>query len=138
LSFRFKQPVEFSLPSSPALAIRVSIEFTIDGQWIAQRVEIDATSGLYDWIRRTVRLGPGAGRLVYKDVQFGEGGDTIDCPPGFEAGRPPELREGEIALGIVDIGGLAVPEKTPNLDDLVVSEDRELIRRNLSPAACRS
>ena len=131
LSFRFKHPVEFSLPIGFAAAKSVSVEFKLTGGWVAQRVQIDATCGLYDWIRQTIRRAPGAGKLVFKDVKIGKGGNPINCPPDFHLYDPAALNAGEISMWILDMGGYDSPKEIPSLDQFVVDEDLESIRKDL-------
>ncbi len=131
LNFRFKHPIEFTLPFNHVLAKAVRIQFKISGGWFAQRVEIDATSGLYDWIRRTIRLGLGPGKISYKGVKFGEGGNPIDRPPDFELANPRALAEGEVYVWISDIGGIDVPKNIPVLDNFVLDDDLEPVHHDL-------
>lgn len=131
LRFRFKRPVEFSLPFGRAVANDIGIQFEISGGWFAQTVEIDATCGLYDWIRQTIRLGPSPGKTVYKKVKFGEGGTPINCPPDFEPIKPKAHAEGGVSIRICDIGGLDVPKDIPEIGNLVMDEDLEPVRHDL-------
>lgn len=136
LTFRFKRSVEFRLPNGPLSASAVHIRFEVTGSWIAVKSQIDATSGLYDWVRRTIRLGPGAGRIVFKDVPFGEGGDAIRCPPDFNASKLTSLSDGDVSLSILDLGGYVQPQTIPQLNDFVVDEDLAPIRSGIPPEAC--
>ena len=58
LSFRFQSPISLSVPYGQVMTDYIKIRFEISGGWFAQQIEIDATCGLYDWIRRAIRLGP--------------------------------------------------------------------------------
>jgi hypothetical protein len=135
LTFRFKHPLAFSLPSGEAVATCLHMEFSIDGKWIAIDTEIDASSGLYDWIRRSVRLGPGAGRIVFKNVPFGVGGTPVKCPPGFDPNKLTTLIIGETQMDILDLGGFEQPTPVPNLTDFVVDEDTVHQRKNIPSEA---
>jgi hypothetical protein len=81
LRFRLKKPLEFTFPAGQAWAKEIIVEVVIEGAWVSQRIEIDGSSGLYDWLRQTIRHGPGAGRVVFKDLKFGEGGKPFVVPP---------------------------------------------------------
>ncbi|MEH2529948.1 hypothetical protein V1277_003677 [Bradyrhizobium sp. AZCC 1588] len=137
LKYRFKFPIQMAVRGGSVFANGCQVKFELKGSWIGQRIEINASSGLYDWIRRTVRLGPGNNTLEYKDVKFGSGGIPIEYPPNFSNGLPP-LQEGETS--ILDLGGLKVPDRwdIPDLDRFVIDEDLTLIRSDLSPDAYRS
>jgi len=135
LSFRFKTPILFDLPFGRAAAKSFSMQFTISGKWIAQRIEIDATCGLYDWIRRTVRISPNAGILAFKKVPIGKGGTKIKCPPDFDPMKVTKLIGGEMWLDILDLGGINIPKEKPPLDQFIVAEDLELRRAAFPPEA---
>jgi hypothetical protein len=135
LRFRFKKLVECEFPTGTALLKEIRVRFRLDGRWIAQRVEIDATTGLYNWLRRTIHVGPGAGKIIYKDVKFGTGGDVIRRPPDFDVIPPTHLTPGEVSMFILDVGGLDVPDQFPQLDGLVVDDDLIPTRPNLPDEA---
>lgn len=138
LSYKFKHPVQFVLPSGSAPASSIRIQFEVTGGWFAITTEIDATTGLYDWMRKVIRLGPGGGRIVFKDVPIGEGGDPIRCPPGFDPEKPFALADGESFISVLDLGGYNPPERIPDLDGLVVDEDLVPVRGDVAPGSCYS
>lgn len=101
-------------------------------------MEIDASCGLYDWIRQSVRVGSSAGRLIYKDVKIGTGGEQIVCPPGFDPKNPHRLSNNEINLNIIDIGGLDIPSNIPGLDEFINDDDLKVVRPDLPIENLRS
>lgn len=123
LNYRFKNPIKFNIRIKNIQISQIQIKFEITGSWIAQRVEIDATCGLYDWIRRTIHLSPNPGKIAYKNVKFGEGGTPIKCPPDFKPDLLKPENKGEISTWISDIGGLDIPNKIPKLDKYVMDMD---------------
>lgn len=131
LNYRFKKPVKFNIRANNVKISQIAIKFEIKGSWIAQRVEIDATCGLYDWIRRTIRLSPNPAKIVYKNVKFGKGGTAIKCPPDFNPDMIKPKNKGEISIWICDIGGLDIPKKIPKLDKFVVDIDLLEARNDL-------
>jgi hypothetical protein len=135
LKFRFKRPINLDLPFGVVRTSGVRIQFKLVGGWFAQRIEIDATSGLYSWIRRAILLGPGQTSVSYKDVKFGQGGVPIKCPPDFNPTKPVLLADGEVSMWILDLGGINVPQSFPRLDDFVFGEDLELLRRDVQDEA---
>jgi hypothetical protein len=62
-------PVRFEWPTGSAEVTRITFSLTIRGGWFAHRVEIDTTAGLYDWLRRRVRIAPGAGPTSTTAIQ---------------------------------------------------------------------
>lgn len=138
LSFRFKRSVAFAIPAGSVMAKGLRIKFDISGAWFSQRVEIDATCGLYDWVRKTVRIGPGGGTISFKDVKFGEGGTRVKCPPGFDPRKLKSFAEGEIFLDISDIGGMDLKGEMPDLDEFIEEGDLVSRRPDLPPENCFS
>jgi hypothetical protein len=120
-----RSPVKFELPTGTVTATRVDFHLRISGGWFAQQVTLDATAGIYDWLRRRVRLAPGPGQFHLKNVDL-EKGDPIDHPPESELKVPIELRYGEMWMNLLVINGLEAREPIPAMDDLIVSEDLEL------------
>lgn len=131
LSFSFKYPVQFAFRNQTAFASRIHVEFEITGGWFEQELEIDGDSGLYDWMRKTVRRGPHPGSIEYKGLKVGVGGTPVECPPDFEKVMARKVEPGELALWILDLGGIKMPAKIPMLDRFVVDEDLRAIRSNL-------
>ncbi|WFP61370.1 hypothetical protein [Mesorhizobium sp. WSM4904] len=140
LRFRFRPPVLIQQGTHSAFMTEISLRFTLTGQWIAQQVEIDATSGLYDWLRKRVQLAPvpGDSRLVYKDVKFGTGGTVIDSHPDIDSLSPSPVKENEVHMEIIDLGGFVVPTEYAQLDSHVVPEDADPVRPDIIPEAFRS
>jgi hypothetical protein len=128
LSFRFRGPVELGVPGGSTFARALRTSFEISGGWFAHKIEIDATSGVYDWLRQTIRLGPGPKQVIYKGIKFGEGGTPVDCPPELDLVMPRALRSGEFALWVVDLGHIKMPDSVPDLDRFVVPADLEPLR----------
>lgn len=83
-TFRFEEPfvspVEFEKPGGRFYATSLQITALLSGRWLAQRIAIEATEAIYDWIRRRVTLTPTGGTISYKDIDF-DRGKLIDRPP---------------------------------------------------------
>jgi hypothetical protein len=131
LRFLFKHPVELTFPGGQALAECIQLEIAISGTWVSQRLEIDASSGLYDWIRQTVRKGPGAVHIVFKDLKFGEGGNVIRCPPDFDRFDFRKVRPGETMVRFFEFHRFENPKDVPPLDGFVAPEDLDPVRTDL-------
>ncbi len=132
-----RSPVEFELPGGSVTATRVDFQLRISGGWFAQQVTLDATAGIYDWLRRRVRLAPGPGQLHLKNVDL-EKGDPIDRPPESELKVRMELRQGEVWMNLLVIDGLEAREPIPAMDELIVADDLELAMLDLPVEAFTS
>ena len=51
----------------------ITVSFSLTGGWFAHRVKIDATTGIYDWLRRRVRMAAVGGQLEYRGINFDAG-----------------------------------------------------------------
>ncbi|MES2906703.1 MAG: restriction endonuclease [Pseudomonadota bacterium] len=134
LCFRFKQPAMFVLPSGYWLAKSMRVEFSLDGSWIEQEIEIDAESGLYDWIHQAVQLSPNSTSVIYKNIEIGSGGNSVSCPPNFDW-KKLILDCAGMSIWAADIGGLSQPTNIPNMDRLIVDKDLEMFRKNIPKQA---
>ena len=132
-----QSPMEFGLPTGPVMATGVNFWLRISGGWFAQQVSLDATAGVYDWLRRRVRLAPGPGQFLVRNVDVYKG-DPIDQPPDSELKVPREMQRGEMALNLVLVDGLEDRKPAPPLNEFVVPEDRDLRLKELQPEAYRS
>lgn len=140
LRFRFRPALLIQHGSGSAFMTEIAVRFTLTGQWIAQLVEIDATSGLYDWLRQRVRLAPSSDetKLTYKDVKFGTGGTVIDIHPDLDSLSPSAVMDNEVHLELLDLGGFVVPTDYAQLDPHVAPEDADPVRPGLGADAFRS
>jgi len=138
LKFRFKEPTEARVRGTSVLMTDMTIRFQVSGSWIAQRVEIDATTGLYNWMRQTIRLGPGQCTVEYKGVKFGEGGTPVKCPPDFDPAKPPVLANGDVYMWVLDLGGYRQPVNPPQLDALIGEDDLVWARKDIPTGATYS
>jgi len=118
------RPLRFEWPGGSAEATTVTFDVSIQGGWFAHRVGIDSTAGIYDWLRRRVRLAPGGGQLQIKGIDFHRG-EPISQPPDRELIREGYLR-GEADLKFVLIENYSHSEPVPDLDRFIEPEDLEL------------
>ena len=89
---------------------RLDFSFTIQGAWFVHRIEIDATAGIYDWIRRRVRMAPqvGESKLHIKNLDV-SGGELVAEPPSRYLKRA-DFQPGEIEMMFVLFEGLLLRE----------------------------
>jgi hypothetical protein len=132
-----RAPIRLGLASGSVMATRIDFNLTISGGWFAQEVRLSATAGVYDWLRRRVRLAPGPSQFHIKNVDF-EKGDPIDRPPESELNVSNEMRRGDVWANLLVIGGLDVREPVPPIDEFVVPEDLDPFIKDLSAEAVTS
>ncbi|WP_169980121.1 restriction endonuclease [Tautonia rosea] len=123
------EPQIFTWPGGEATVTNFDFAFTLVGGWFTQRVEIDSTAAIYDWIRRRVRMTPGDGQLVYRNVNF-DGGTPVIHPPDMEFLRERFL-EGETEMKLLILENLDRREPVPDLDAHVEPADLELFIEGL-------
>jgi hypothetical protein len=133
----FKEELLFELPSSVINVSQLDIRLSITGRWYAQMVNLDATQGIYDWLRHRVRLAPGPGQFMIEGVDI-EAGEPIDLPPARELEQQLRIQPGEMVARLILITGLEPHEPIPQLDDFVMEEDLVFIISDLPPEAYTS
>lgn len=127
LAFNLKTPTEFEIKGRPVLVNSLSITFHPKTQWFAQTVQLDATNGIYDYLRGRVRLADGASSYII-------GGYDFDLATPLST--PPSLNDlyfglfpGELDVFSTQFETLSVPDpiEIPKLDDIVRPEDLEYV-----------
>ena len=91
-SHRLITPLNIELPSGSIAVDSINFQLTISGGWFAHRVTLDSSAGIYDWLRRRVRLTPGPSQIQIQNVDV-HAGDPIKCPPDYEL-KPESFRPG--------------------------------------------
>ena len=114
-------PLSFSWPGGAAQATTLAFSFTLTGGWYAHSVEIDSTTGFYDWLRQRVRHAPGPGQLEYRGVDV-HGGTPIARPPDREFVRERFLQD-EVDMRILLIEGIDNLGSVPELDRHIAPAD---------------
>ncbi len=135
---RLTSPVSIDTSDGARTIDEINFEMTITGGWYASDVTLDATAGLYDWLRRRVRLAPPGGELSITGIPF-QGGEPVDMPPDAFLDR--DIQEGEIRFGTLNIEGgayLAIEGDVPKLDDLLHPDDVDALVRDIPAAVIRS
>ncbi|MGA7179491.1 MAG: restriction endonuclease [Thiobacillaceae bacterium] len=123
-------PQVFNLPTGPVLADRLDFYFTLTGTWLAHRIRIDAGAGMYDWLRRRVRLASGPNKIEYAGLNF-EGGTQLALPPETEFLQEQQaLAEVDVKFLMFESFGAIDP--APQLDELVRPHDLDLVVPGIS------
>lgn len=130
------QPLMFSWPNGSATATNLSFSFTVTGGWFAHRVEIDSTTGIYDWLRRRVRLTPAGGQLELRGINL-DAGIPVDRPPDREFLQERFL-QGEAEMKIIMFESFEYPAPVPELDQYVNAKDLDLQINELTPEVITS
>jgi hypothetical protein len=114
-------PLTFVWPGGQAQVSSFSFNFTLTGTWLAQRIEIDASCGLYDWLRHRARLSPGLRQIQYKGIDF-EKATPITSPPDKEFIRS-QFQPGEMEMKLLMFENMITPAPIPCLDQFIAKQD---------------
>jgi len=137
-SHKLLEPLKFTWPTGSATATNLAFSFTISGGWFSHHAEIDATTGIYDWLRRRVRMAPGDGKVEYRGIDL-DGGRPVERPDDREFIRECAL-EGEIDLKLVMVenSNRKFLDSVSDLDRYIDPKDLELFIEELPPEATTS
>jgi hypothetical protein len=123
LRFNLKTLTEFELKDRHVRLRSLSITFYPQTQWLAQTVQVDATTGIYDYLRGRTRLAGGKHSYIIKGVNF-DLATPLPTPPSlndFGVGLFP----GELDVSLTMVEGLNLPKgvEIAKLEDIVRPED---------------
>lgn len=124
----FKLPVEIEFHGTRHLISGIDFNFHVETEWLSQVLTIDASLGMYDYVRGRIRLAhhaPGGVSYIIKDYNPYEGTQIDFIPDKKELGV--SLLPGEVDFDFMVIE-MDIPEneETPKLDELIVPEDLNL------------
>lgn len=126
-TYNFKVPTEIDFGGTPFEVIGIDFDFHVETQWFEDIHVIDASLGIYDYIRNKIKIG-GSGPVQYsvRDVNPDELGAPIDFVPD-EQDLGTGLLPGEVQVQIA-LYQSNIPDENeiPKLDELIVPEDLEL------------
>lgn len=125
------RPLTFTWLDGAAEVTTLAFSFTLTGGWYAHRVEIDSTTGFYDWLRRRVRLAPGPGQLEYRGIDV-HGGTLVSRPPDREFLRERFLQD-EVDMKILLLEGIDDLGSVPELGRHIAPADLEARLKTLPP-----
>ena len=135
---KLKEPVPLGVPSGSVTLTQIDFTLRLSGGWFAHQVTLDAAAGIYDWLKRRVRLTPGPGHFDIQNVDVMNGGEAIDRPPQSELNQSAEFGPGELSVKLMSFTGPGIREPIPPIDELIVPEDLSLRLPDLPPAASTS
>jgi hypothetical protein len=125
-SIRFVSKTRFTYPGGFLQISGFDIRFSFETQWYSHNATIDASLGMYDYIRGSVLLAPGQSDYIINGIDI-HGGNLIDFIPQkdhLSAGLMP----GKIQVDFILFKGLDhVPHKfVPSIDSLAFPDDLDL------------
>lgn len=130
LSFKIKPGI--FLKANNNIKVRINtleISFLPTTTWFSQIVQLDASKGIYNYLRGKVVIAPGQNDYIVKGINF-ETGKEIDGKPIID--RDFSTQKGEVDFDMVMFEG-AVPttqENTSLIDSIIEPEDLDLKFRN--------
>jgi hypothetical protein len=124
-TFNFKRPTDFYKNGKPITLRSMAVSFIPRVRWLSQTVQIDAQTGIYDYVRGRVMLTPGSNSYTIKGIDF-DHATPLSTPPPIRA-LGVGLRPGEIDFALADVyGAPAKGIEIAELDDIVRPEDLRL------------
>lgn len=105
-SHKLIAPIELELPTGPVTVDRIDFQLQLSGSWYVQEVTFDASTALYDWLRRRVRLAPGQSQFHINDVDI-NAGDPLDRPPDHVLRT--DIRDGEMFVRLCAVDARRAP-----------------------------
>jgi len=126
-SHKFKSPTIFSFGKTEHKVNGFNFEFSFATQWYRATHRIDASLGIYDFIRKKLHVGgSGQGQYVIKDVNAYDLGSPIDyVPDQTELDVEPKNQEIIVRIGFTNIT-IANENEIPRLDELIIPEDLKM------------
>jgi hypothetical protein len=129
-TFQLKNPTDFDIKGRRVKLKALKIRFQPRIQWLSQTVQLDAGSGIYDYVRGRVRLaGNGKQSFVIEGIDFDQA-TPLASPPessdlGLGIGAGSRLAPGEVDMSLAMVTGLDLTNeiKMAKLDDLIRPED---------------
>jgi hypothetical protein len=134
---RLTTPLMLEVQAGPVSVDEIAYHLRISGGWFAQKVTFDASAGLYDWLRRRVRLAPGPTQFHINNVDV-NAGDPIGRPPDHVLSETTDVRDGEMTFRLLAVDGLEPREPVPEIDRFVRPEDLEIVMKNIPDDAYTS
>lgn len=128
-SFKFKQNTTFSFRDKAIMLSEVIISFRPETKWYSQIVSLDASLGIYDYLRKQVKLAGETGQYFVKGINWDNAKEIESPPKNWELIFGMQNDEFYIFFAVtegLDYGNQGFPD----LDPLIVPEDLNLIIKN--------
>ena len=137
--YKFRDSVEFHFREIPFEVVGIDIRAAFKVQWMTQIAEINASQGMYDYLKKFVVFGPGAYQfhITVNSETWGEPVDVKDVPPQliipFDQRTPPEIPINEMNFAMIKNMPQCDPKDAPNLAKFIESReivDEEFLQQN--------
>jgi hypothetical protein len=135
---RLKAPIKLDWPAGSAIVRQIGLEVAIEGAWFAQTVRLESTAGLYDWLRRCMRIAPSPHptQLQIAGINY-FGGNGISQPPDVDwANR--KLLPYEAEMKFVIFKNIFPLDNPALLGPHVVPDDLNLTMKDIDSSAIES
>ena len=125
-TFNLKEVTSFNINGHEVRLRALSITFHPHTEWLSQVVQIDATAGIYDYVRGRVRLAAGNNSYIIKGINF-DTATPLSSPPDI-GDRGFGLRKDEVNVSLAMVKGLDLPTgiKIAAIEDLIVPKDLDM------------
>lgn len=120
--YRFRRPIQLHVMHVVLPANGVDLKLSFAVQWCSQVVQIGASSGMYDYLRKRVIFGQGNQQYLLKNVDFDKWTPVDEVPPQLLT--TPSTTEGKMLVSLGLISGLDMygEAPAPDLDSLVETQ----------------
>ena len=129
-SFHFKAPTELQFRSRTVILDSIGISFPLETRWFSQRVRLNASLAMFDYLRQRVRFPSGQNQYLLENVNFDTGTSLPSAPEIENIGE--NLLAGEVDIGLIFMEGEGVgiimdtETEMPNLEEIIIPEDLNL------------
>ena len=79
-SFKFKTPTELQFLSQKVILDSIVICFLLETRWFSQRVRLNASLAMFDYLRQRVRFPSGQNQYLLENVNFDTGNPLPSAP----------------------------------------------------------
>ncbi|MCH8905855.1 MAG: restriction endonuclease [Candidatus Heimdallarchaeota archaeon] len=103
-TFQFVKPIHFDFQEKGIILKSAAVVFSYETEWRVQTIQLDASMGLYDYVRGKMRLAPTKNQYILKHVAWEEAAPTKPPKSPSSSGigtQQNPLLPGEIDLVIV-------------------------------------
>lgn len=130
LSQRMINPIIVQTPIGDQELIKLDFIFTVSGCWIRQKLELDSTCAIYNWLKKTIKIAPFQnGTFTFKDLNWYEGEFVETVPMSqLDLYKRNNLEQNEGSFSLSMITKTSIEDKdVPNLINYIHEEDRSLL-----------
>jgi hypothetical protein len=129
-----KTPLAIRYPGGQVQVSKIGMDYEFEGAWFAHTVRIEATSGIYNWVRRRVKIANIKGQLKIDGLDL-FGGSWIESQPALDKCL---LQPNEFDMAFIAFKHTFNCGNPALLDAHVIPEDMSLVLENLDPELTKS